>query len=64
MPNHPLPLNQETPLSSLMSTVLSSAEVFLVDGVVVMFAGLSTGEVRKVGPVSYMCCGMCPLFSM
>ena len=51
------PLREETPLNSLSSTVLSSTEVFLVDGVVVMFAGLSTGEVRKVGPVSCMCCG-------
>ena len=58
------PLREWTPLNSLSSTVLSSTEVFLVDGVVVMFAGLSTGEVREVGPVSCMCCGMCPLFSM
>jgi plexin A len=41
------PVREETPLNSLSSTVLSSTEVFLVDGVVVMFAGLSTGEVRK-----------------
>ena len=50
------PLNVETPLSSFSSTVLSTSEVFLVDGVVVMFGGLSTGEVRKVCTVSSMCC--------
>ena len=53
-----LPLHVETPLNSFSSTVLSSSEVFLVDGVVVMFAGLSTGEVRKVCTVSSMCCGV------
>ena len=40
-------LHVESPLN-FSSTVLSSSEVFLVDEVVVMFAGLSTGEVRKV----------------
>ena len=55
-PSQIQPLHVETPLNSFSSTVLSSSEVFLVDGVVVMFAGLSTGEVRKVCTVSSMCC--------
>ena len=55
-PSQTQPLHVETPLNSFSSTVLSSSEVFLVDGVVVMFAGLSTGEVRKVCTVSSMCC--------
>ena len=55
-PSQIQPLHVETPLNSLSySTVLSSSEVFLVDGVVVMFAGLSR-EVRKVCTVSSMCC--------
>ena len=57
-PSQIQPLHVETPLNSFSSTVLSSSEVFLVDGVVVMFAGLSTGEVRKVCTVSSMCCGV------
>ena len=52
------PRHVETPLNTFSSTVLSSSEMFLVDGVVVMFAGLSTGEVRKVCTVSSMCCGV------
>ena len=54
----PLLDHVETPLNSFSSTLLSSTEVFLVDGVVVMFAVLSTGEVRKVCTVSSMCCVM------
>ena len=54
------PLHVETPLNSFSSSVLSSSEVFLVDGVVVMFAGLSTGEVRKVLCTVLRCV---PLFS-
>ena len=50
------PLHGDSPLNSLSSTVLSSSEVFLVDGAVVMFAGLSTGEVRKVCTGSSLCC--------
>ena len=52
-PSQIQPLHVETPLNSFSSTVLSSSEVFLVDGVVVMFAGLSTGKVRKVCTVSF-----------
>ena len=55
-PSQIQPLHVETPLNSFISTSLSSTEVFLVDGIVVMFAGLSTGEVRKVCTVSSMCC--------
>ena len=57
-PSQVQPLNVETPLNSFSSTVLSSSEVFLVDGVVVMFAGLSTGEVRKVCTDVLLLCPM------
>ena len=53
-PSQIQPLHVETPLNSFFFTRLYSSEVFLVDGVVVMFAGLSTGEVRKVCTVSSM----------
>ena len=55
-PSQIQPLHVESPLNSFSSTVLSSSEVFLVDGVVVMFAGLSTGDDGKVCTVSSMCC--------
>ena len=42
------PLNGKELLMSLSSSVLSSAKVFVVDSDVVMYAGLQTGEVRKV----------------
>ena len=56
-PSQVQPLNVETPLNSFSSTVLSSSEMFLVDGVV-MFAGLSTGVVRKVCTDVLLLCPM------
>ena len=49
-----LPLHSETPLISFLSTTLSASEVFVVDSVVVMFAGLPTGDVRKVQEVVHV----------
>ena len=63
-PSQIQPLHVETPLNSFSSTVWSSSEVFLVDGVVVKFAGLSTGEVRKVRMYSILyVLWFVPLFS-